>query len=86
MKVKFCLYSTNLHRLTSIVCAAVGERFIVNIAMARSLLGKRKPNAIQQMLEAQRKVIMEQDASVTGFNVGINAGASAGQKQFRYVN
>lgn len=36
-------------------------------------------NAIQQLLESQRKVIMEQDASVTGFNVGINAGASAGQ-------
>ena len=34
------------------------------------------------MLHGQRQSILEQDNSVTGFNVGINAGASAGQTVF----
>lgn len=39
-------------------------------------------NAIEEMLHAQRQSILEQDNTVTGFNVGINAGASAGQTVF----
>jgi ATP adenylyltransferase len=36
-------------------------------------------NAIEAMLHEQRQTIMDADTSVTGFNVGINAGHSAGQ-------
>ena len=39
-------------------------------------------NAIQSMLGAQRKQILAADPAVTGFNVGINAGAEAGQTIF----
>ena len=39
-------------------------------------------NAIEKMLHEQRQVITEQDNKVTGFNVGINAGVSAGQTVF----
>ena len=39
-------------------------------------------NAIEAMLHEQRQSILEQDNKVTGFNVGINAGASAGQTVF----
>ena len=39
-------------------------------------------NAIQRMLVEQRVEILRQDQSVTGFNVGINAGADAGQTIF----
>ena len=39
-------------------------------------------NAIEAMLHEQRQSILEQDSTVTGFNVGINAGASAGQTVF----
>jgi ATP adenylyltransferase len=39
-------------------------------------------NAIEAMLHQQRQLILEQDETVTGFNVGINAGASAGQTVF----
>jgi len=39
-------------------------------------------NAIEAMLHEQRQSILEQDNTVTGFNVGINAGASAGQTVF----
>ena len=39
-------------------------------------------NAIEVMLHEQRQSILEQDDTVTGFNVGINAGASAGQTVF----
>ena len=39
-------------------------------------------NAIEAMLHEQRQLILEQDSTVTGFNVGINAGASAGQTVF----
>ena len=39
-------------------------------------------NAIEAMLHQQRREIMDADSSVTGFNVGINAGQSAGQTIF----
>jgi len=39
-------------------------------------------NAIHALLEQQRKLILKQDSKVTGFNVGINAGADAGQTVF----
>ncbi|WP_375266616.1 HIT domain-containing protein [Planktotalea sp.] len=34
------------------------------------------------MLHEQRQSILDQDNKATGFNVGINAGASAGQTVF----
>jgi diadenosine tetraphosphate (Ap4A) HIT family hydrolase/5-methylcytosine-specific restriction endonuclease McrA len=39
-------------------------------------------NAIHDLLSRQRQSIMHEDKSVTGFNVGINAGKSAGQTVF----
>jgi hypothetical protein len=39
-------------------------------------------NAIEAMLHKRRQSILVQDNTVTGFNVGINAGASAGQTVF----
>jgi ATP adenylyltransferase len=39
-------------------------------------------NAIQSLLLKQRQVIQSEDPSVTGFNVGINAGRDAGQTIF----
>jgi ATP adenylyltransferase len=39
-------------------------------------------NAIDQMIQQQRKVILDLDSSVTGFNVGVNVGQSAGQTVF----
>ncbi len=39
-------------------------------------------NAIEAMLHGQREKILKEDPTVTGFNVGINAGASAGQTVF----
>ena len=39
-------------------------------------------NAIQQLLQAQREAICLADQTVTGFNIGINSGASAGQTIF----
>ena len=39
-------------------------------------------NAMQSMLQAQRQQILTADPSVSGFNVGINAGAEAGQTIF----
>jgi ATP adenylyltransferase len=39
-------------------------------------------NAIQQILRSQREEICQTDSSVSGFNVGINSGASAGQTIF----
>ena len=37
---------------------------------------------MEAMLHQQRQLILKQDNTVTGFNVGINAGASAGQTVF----
>ena len=39
-------------------------------------------NAIHSLLHSQKNLIMETDPAVTGFNVGINSGASAGQTIF----
>jgi len=39
-------------------------------------------NAMQALMEDQRRQIIEADASVTGFNIGINAGKDAGQTIF----
>jgi diadenosine tetraphosphate (Ap4A) HIT family hydrolase len=39
-------------------------------------------NAIQSMLREQREQILAADPNVTDFNVGINAGADAGQTIF----
>ena len=39
-------------------------------------------NAIHDLLANQKESIMHEDKSVTGFNVGINAGKSAGQTVF----
>jgi ATP adenylyltransferase len=39
-------------------------------------------NAIQALLEQQRRELLESDSSVTAFNIGINAGADAGQTVF----
>jgi ATP adenylyltransferase len=39
-------------------------------------------NAIHDLLAQQKQRIMQDDKSVTGFNVGINAGKSAGQTVF----
>ncbi len=39
-------------------------------------------NAIQQLLQKEREEILNSDNSVSGFNVGINAGASSGQTIF----
>ena len=41
-------------------------------------------NAIQSMLNEQREQIRAADPTVTGFNVGINAGADAGQTVFHF--
>ena len=39
-------------------------------------------NAIHDLLTQQKQSITQDDKSVTGFNVGINAGKSAGQTVF----
>lgn len=39
-------------------------------------------NAMQLLMEEQRSLILEMDPTVSGFNVGINAGADAGQTIF----
>jgi ATP adenylyltransferase len=39
-------------------------------------------NAIHQLLQELKDSIVKEDSTVTGFNVGVNAGASAGQTVF----
>jgi diadenosine tetraphosphate (Ap4A) HIT family hydrolase len=39
-------------------------------------------NAMQALIELQRSLILKSDPSVTAFNIGINAGADAGQTIF----
>jgi diadenosine tetraphosphate (Ap4A) HIT family hydrolase/5-methylcytosine-specific restriction endonuclease McrA len=39
-------------------------------------------NALQELLEAEREVIRREDGEVSGFNVGVNCGETAGQSVF----
>ena len=39
-------------------------------------------NAIQALLEQQRQLVLVEDPAVAGFNIGVNAGAAAGQTVF----
>ncbi len=39
-------------------------------------------NAIESLLRQQREALLEKDKTITGFNVGINSGESAGQTIF----
>lgn len=45
-------------------------------------LNEPELNAIHSMLSASRQSLLESDPTITGFNVGINAGQSAGQTIF----
>lgn len=45
-------------------------------------LNEPELNAIHSMLSARRQSLLESDPTITGFNVGINAGESAGQTIF----
>ena len=50
-------------------------------------LNQHERNAVEALLHEQRQLILDQDNTVTGFNVRINAGASAGQTVFHvHVN
>jgi len=39
-------------------------------------------NAIEQLLKTRRRELLDMDNSITGFNVGVNVGKSAGQSVF----
>ncbi len=45
-------------------------------------LDKTELNAINSLLETQKNVILKQDKTVSGFNIGINIGEDAGQTVF----
>lgn len=45
-------------------------------------LHQAERNAIDRLLKRQREELMREDNSITGFNVGMNVGASAGQTVF----
>jgi len=42
-------------------------------------LGEAEVNACNLLLERQKDIILKKDSSVTGFNIGINDGDTAGQ-------
>ncbi len=65
-------------QLPSIILSVIPKRHVSDYFD----LHQPERNAIEEMLHAQRQSILEQDNTVTGFNVGINAGASAGQTVF----
>ena len=45
-------------------------------------LGQAEINACSHLLDKQKEKILKEDSSVSGFNVGVNVGESAGQTIF----
>lgn len=45
-------------------------------------LGQAEVNAINQLLKKRKEQLEESDTSISGFNIGMNSGASAGQTLF----
>lgn len=45
-------------------------------------LGQAELNSVNQLLHAEKKLIEKLDPTVTGFNIGVNSGESAGQTIF----
>jgi diadenosine tetraphosphate (Ap4A) HIT family hydrolase len=42
-------------------------------------LGEPENTALTRLLKSQRQTLLEYDSAITGFNVGVNDGVSAGQ-------
>ena len=84
----FCNIGSNRLIAESELCFAIRDTFPVTehhtlVIPKRHVadyfdLHQPERNAIEAMLHEQRQSILEQNDTVTGFNVGINAGASAG--------
>ena len=51
-------------------------------ALGYSELGRPDLNACHRLLEQEKRTIEREDASVGGFNVGVNDGKTAGQTVF----
>ena len=45
-------------------------------------LNEAEINAIQELLHRQKERLQELDGTITGFNIGVNVGADAGQSVF----
>lgn len=88
----FCTINPNRIIAENELCYAIRDGFPVT-PMHTLIIPKRhvadyfglyqpELNAIQAMMRAQRKLVLDADPAVTGFNVGINSGADAGQTIF----
>lgn len=59
-------------------CLIIPKRHIANYFA----LGQAEINACSHLLDKQKEKILKEDSSVSGFNVGVNVGESAGQTIF----
>lgn len=77
-KNELCLATRDAYPVTKLHTLVIPKRHVADYFD----LYQPERIAIDQMLQDQRKAILELDSSVSGFNVGVNAGKSAGQTLF----
>jgi 5-methylcytosine-specific restriction endonuclease McrA len=88
----FCEVGAERVLLESQLAFAVADRFPVTVGHALVIpkrhvagyfdLGRPELNAVYGLLERLKRQAEEADSTVKGFNIGINAGAAAGQTVF----
>ncbi len=89
----FCDYFKNADKSIANECAfwkpdeypvTEGHTLIIPVRHVADFfdLTKKEHEAIQELLTVRKKRLTEQDQTIEGFNIGVNAGAVAGQTVF----
>ena len=74
-KTEFCLAIRDLYPVTELHTLIITQRHVASYFD----LNEQERDEVQHLINKHRKLIEQQDETVSGFNIGINCGEDAGQ-------